>query len=84
MTWDSSIDPSTIPDGVVFSEAARRNSRKRKVIGRNGGRKPKCKPCVVCGEMFGVVAMKKHKHDSFVPELPPVLLTGPTKFPWET
>lgn len=45
--WDlytADIDPATIPDSVILSERARRNSAKRVNPGRNGGW-----PVCVCG-----------------------------------
>jgi hypothetical protein len=41
--WTDNIDPQTIPDDVLRSERARRNSllRTTKTGGRNGGRRPK-------------------------------------------
>lgn len=46
-TWTSTIDPTTIPDDVLKSERARRNSLRRvnPSGGRNGGR-----PVCTCGE----------------------------------
>ena len=38
-------DLTQIPDEVLKSEWARRNSAKRKTIGTNGGRKPACGNC---------------------------------------
>ena len=59
--WTDNIDPKTIPDPVLLSEAARRRGAKRLTPGRNGGRPPKLAPCPKCGELLGVAAMRKHR-----------------------
>jgi hypothetical protein len=46
-TWDL----STIPEPIFKSEWARRNSTKRKSIGREGGRPRSDEPRCACGEM---------------------------------
>ena len=58
-TWHHSIDPSTIPDEVITSENARRNSRKRKRHG--GGRPPIIKTCAGCGAVGTATEIRQHK-----------------------
>jgi hypothetical protein len=51
-TWLPTIDPATIPDDVLRSERAKRNSAMRQTRsgGRNGGRPPSCDcgACALC------------------------------------
>ena len=48
--WTSDIDPSTIPDHVLRSEWARRNSLKRQRFGSGSGR-PRITERCACGAM---------------------------------
>lgn len=60
--WNDQIDPSTIPDSVLRSERARRNSALRKVhSGGKSGRPKKLVKCATCGEQFGVTEFRKHE-----------------------
>ena len=49
-TWDL----RTIPDELLYSEAARRR-------GRLGGRPKSLQPCPKCGAMLGAREMRAHK-----------------------
>ena len=56
--WTDKLDMRTIPDEVLYSEAARRRSEKR---GDNvGGRPPKLTRCKWCKEEFGAREMRAH------------------------
>lgn len=62
-TWTDTIDPATIPDDVLRSEKARRDSHRRTIHtgGRNGGRPPKQYKCRRCGEeITGAAAIAAH------------------------
>lgn len=60
--WNDSIDPSTIPDSVLRSERARRNSALRKVhSGGKSGRPKKLQACPYCMLQLGSTEMRKHQ-----------------------
>lgn len=58
--WSNSIDPATIPEDILRSEWARRNSGKRKTFGAGPGR-PRIAPRCACGTMT-LSRAKKRKH----------------------
>ncbi len=64
--WSSDIDAATIPDAVLASERARRNSARRTVRtgGRNGGRPVQMIDCPRgCGHRAGKTAMRAHERE---------------------
>src|SRR6266536_4414092 len=60
-TWSDDIDPHTIPDAVLRSEWARRNSLKRKRFGAGAGRPKTWRRCSLCGVEMGTREFRKHR-----------------------
>jgi hypothetical protein len=59
--WSDSIDPSTIPDAVLLSERARRNSGRRQTHGAGTGRPRIPRPCPRCGAIQpSATAARRH------------------------
>ncbi len=56
-SWSDSIDPATIPDEVLKSERAKRNSAKRETFG--GGR-PRSTARCPCGKMTRTRATQRN------------------------
>lgn len=59
--WSSAIDPKTIPDTVLKSEWARRNSLKRTRFGAGTGRPKILRPCPKCGVEMGSRELRSHR-----------------------
>ncbi len=53
-SWSDTINPATIPDGVLKTERARRNAGRRKTHGGGRPRKPRCR----CGRYTLDAAVK--------------------------
>jgi hypothetical protein len=65
--WSENIDPATIPDDVLKSERARRNSLRRQTFsgGHEGGRPRSAGPRCPCGAMTAARAKaRRHKCES--------------------
>lgn len=60
-TWSETIDPSTIPDAVVWSELGKRR-RARQINAVPGtGRPPKLRPCPHCALEFASRDLRAHE-----------------------
>jgi hypothetical protein len=58
--WSDSIDPSTIPDGVLTSEWARRQAAKRKTFGAGTGRPKIMRRCPICQSEMSATELRRH------------------------
>ena len=58
--WAGNIDPKTIPDAVLKSEWARRNSLKRARFGAGTGRPKIMRSCAACGVEMGSRELRGH------------------------
>jgi hypothetical protein len=59
--WTDEIDPGTIPDRVLKSEWARRNSLKRRRFGAGTGRPKVMQRCSRCGAEMGSREFRAHR-----------------------
>lgn len=59
--WSPDIDPRSIPDGVLHSEAARRRGQKRQTHGAGPGRPRTAERCACGAYTVAVAAKRRHR-----------------------
>ena len=60
MRWRDDIDPTTIPDGVLYAEVGRRRGAKRRTNGAGPGRPATIRRCE-CGGEFTLTKYRRHR-----------------------